>query len=33
MTEITTKDRNYLSMTEITDIGAEITLKWTQNSV
>ena len=25
-TEITTNDRNYLSMTEITDMGAEITL-------
>ena len=32
MTEITTDDRNYLSMTEITDMGAEITLIWTQYS-
>ena len=33
MTEITANDRNYLSMTEITDMGAEITLIWPQNSV
>ena len=26
MTEMTTNDRNYLSMTEITDMGAEILL-------
>ena len=32
MTEITANDRNYSRMTEITDIGAEITLPWTQNS-
>ena len=33
ITEITTYDWNYLSMTEITDLGAEITLIWTQYSV
>ena len=33
MTEITTNDWNYLSMTEITDMSAEITLIWTHYNV